>query len=80
MTEEIKAKRDELAEEFYNRTGFVPTEWAINNFYGGFDAGFALAMGEARVLVERLEILIAEGYANQIDKKALKEFKAKVGE
>lgn len=43
----------------------------------GFDAGFALAMEEAKVLVERLEILIAEGYANQIDKKVLKEFKAR---
>lgn len=39
MTNQNKAKeRNEIAEEYYKRIGWIPTEWAVMNFFAGFDA------------------------------------------
>ena len=63
MNEEIKAKRDELALKYAikenDRCGYVSGhDGAVKDgFKAGLDAGYALAMGEARVLVECLKVV-----------------------
>jgi len=31
--------RDDEAENYYKKTGYVPTEWAVMNFIAGFNKG-----------------------------------------
>lgn len=41
--------------------------------------GYALGLEASKGLLEALERLVTDGYANQLDKKAISEFKEKVG-
>ena len=76
MNKSIEEKRDALADKYVSLSGPAITRFMMSwDFKNGFDSGLTIGLEQAKVLVERLEILIAEGYANQIDKKALKEFK-----
>lgn len=78
MDDQTKAKRDDCAEEFYKKSGYVPTEWAINNFFAGFDAGYALGLKQAKGLAKALEyvLLYAEDFFPE-QHKILEEFKQK---
>ena len=51
MTKSQEQRMNELAEDYYKKSGHVPTELAVMNFKAGYQA----AMKEAEVLVETLE-------------------------
>lgn len=56
--------RVEAAENYYKKTGYVPTEWAVMNFIAGFDKGAEemAKIKDAQIegLVEALENIASE--------------------
>lgn len=53
--------RDDEAENYYKKTGYVPTEWAVMNFIAGFDKGAEemakIKDAQIEELVEALEVI-----------------------
>lgn len=50
--------RDEMAEEFYKKSGWSPTEWAVMNFHAGFDASTKYHEEKYRKLVSDLKNML----------------------
>jgi len=48
--------RELVAEAHYKKTGWVPTEWAVMNFFAGFDACVELAKKSAHEIPRINEI------------------------
>ena len=87
MNKNLETKMNELAEEFYHRTGYAATEWAVINFMAGGQAMHDLMIEDMKKLVEALEDASkyhntddVNGEAGYICWKALQEFKSKWGE
>ena len=70
MSDENKAKtRDGIAEEYYKKNGWVPTESAVMNFFAGFDAAIKHVTDqnpppEVQGLIEALEFYADENNYN----------------
>ena len=58
-----------LAEEYFNKTGYAPTEWAVMNF----SAGYRARDEEVRILREALEFYAKEVQKDHWDDGSFKE-------
>ena len=67
IPKKLEVKRDEQAEEFYKRSGWVPTELAVMNYQAGFSDCANLLLPE----IEKMHTALKEWIAfehSQMDK------------